>query len=367
MRQNPKISKLPNDITVWGDCYLNETSIEELPDKFFIGGSLILSNSSIKMLPNNFNVGGDLDLRGTNITKLPENISVGGDLRLSSIKISNLQSGQTVRGKIYSNGKKLSLDSNNKNAIMESTNRNDQAGKDQRHADQERWKAHETAVKPESGNGSGISKYVLTMLYISIVVGIASALSGFSQYSFLNRGSFSTSAAETYDMIYGGIATIQSVIYLLTGIGFLMWFHRSHKNLPSLGAEELVYSPGWAVGGFFVPFLNLVRPYQVAKEVFKASHPSEWSLSSSSDWKQVQVPSTIKAWWTFLLLANISEYTGWRVMSFANTIDGLQSATVIMLVSDILSVCGAYFAIKLVKVVDENQSTRRAALEKQYS
>ena len=40
----------------------------------------------------------------------------------------------------------------------------------------------------------------------------------------------------------------------------------------ALGANNLKYTPKWAVGCFFVPFLNLVMPYQVVREIWKASN-----------------------------------------------------------------------------------------------
>ncbi|QYO65100.1 DUF4328 domain-containing protein [Leptolyngbya sp. 7M] len=49
-----------------------------------------------------------------------------------------------------------------------------------------------------------------------------------------------------------GIATI---------VLFLVWLYRAHKNLFSLKPTHLDFSPGWAVGWWFIPFLNLVRPY----------------------------------------------------------------------------------------------------------
>jgi hypothetical protein len=39
----------------------------------------------------------------------------------------------------------------------------------------------------------------------------------------------------------------------------------------------MTYSSGWAVGYFFVPLLNLFRPYQVMQEIWKASeNPRSW-------------------------------------------------------------------------------------------
>ena len=49
---------------------------------------------------------------------------------------------------------------------------------------------------------------------------------------------------------------VYGIAYLITVILFLMWVHRSHKNLKALGADETKFSPRSAVLWWFVPFMN---------------------------------------------------------------------------------------------------------------
>lgn len=42
-----------------------------------------------------------------------------------------------------------------------------------------------------------------------------------------------------------------------------MWIHRAYRSLPALGEQGIRWSPAWAAGGWFVPFANLVIPYQI--------------------------------------------------------------------------------------------------------
>lgn len=48
-----------------------------------------------------------------------------------------------------------------------------------------------------------------------------------------------------------------------------VWMHRAFRNLPALGERGMVWSPGWAAGGWFVPFANLVIPYLCLRELWK--------------------------------------------------------------------------------------------------
>jgi hypothetical protein len=46
----------------------------------------------------------------------------------------------------------------------------------------------------------------------------------------------------------------------ITAILFLVWFYRAYRNLVRSGIQDLRYAPGWAVGSWFIPFFNFVRP-----------------------------------------------------------------------------------------------------------
>ena len=81
--------------------------------------------------------------------------------------------------------------------------------------------------------------------------------------------------------------------YIVGGILFCMWLVRASKNARALGARGMEFTPGWTAGWFFVPVLNLVRPYEAIKELYQASDPE----SGSTDWAVFEAPGFILAWW----------------------------------------------------------------------
>ena len=91
---------------------------------------------------------------------------------------------------------------------------------------------------------------------------------------------------------------VDILLFLTLVILFCVWVHRGNANARALGAQSMRFSPGWAVGWFLVPFMNLFRPYQVVREVWKASAPEV-----SSRWEQLQTPVLVKAWWAMLLVS----------------------------------------------------------------
>ena len=146
-----------------------------------------------------------------------------------------------------------------------------------------------------------------------------------------------------------GIAGWQMLASLITAIVFLMWIHRAHRNLPALGVRNLKYSPGWAVGGFFVPFLNLVRPYQVVKEIWKASDPH---LKDESSWERVAASPLFGWWWAFFLISNFLGRIGGRMAS------DLLAMNWAWLSSDLISIVAGILAILVVRGIDARQEEK---------
>jgi hypothetical protein len=75
------------------------------------------------------------------------------------------------------------------------------------------------------------------------------------------------------ELLYVGVSLLQLLIFIATAVAFLMWLHRAYRNLPALGATRLDTTPGWAVGYFFIPFANLVKPFQAVREIWHESAP----------------------------------------------------------------------------------------------
>jgi hypothetical protein len=136
-------------------------------------------------------------------------------------------------------------------------------------------------------------------------------------------------------------------IYIPTVILFCMWIYRAHSNLPALGALQLKYSPRWAAGAFFVPILNLFRPYQITKEIDLNSDPSPDPQSSQ----------LIGAWWTAWLLTNFSARASERMASKAETAESILAADYVTLGALAIEIVAAILAILVIRRITRNQET----------
>jgi Domain of unknown function (DUF4328) len=147
------------------------------------------------------------------------------------------------------------------------------------------------------------------------------------------------------------IGTIDSLLSLILVVLFSVWVYRANANARALGAQGMRFSSGWAVGWFFVPIMNLFRPYQVVREIWKASDPEV-----SSQWDQLQTPGLVKAWWATLLVS-------WIGIHLTNPSITHGLVTVLMAASAInllAHVGSCILALLLVRCIHRRQEARAA-------
>jgi len=111
--------------------------------------------------------------------------------------------------------------------------------------------------------------------------------------------------AESNDLRQQVIGISQTALAVVMIVFFLRWVHRAHKNLRPLGAQGLEFTPGWAVGWFFVPFLCLYKPHQVMCEIWAASDPMYMTLQRVN-WRRLSGAAFVGLWWAAWLLCQIT-------------------------------------------------------------
>jgi hypothetical protein len=90
-------------------------------------------------------------------------------------------------------------------------------------------------------------------------------------------------------------------------ITFYFWVYFMNNNVRALGAKGLKYGSVWAVGCFFVPFLNLWKPLEMMGELHKASQ-------NSKSWQEIETPSILGFWWA-----------GWIFSGFLHVFSSIES------------------------------------------
>lgn len=107
------------------------------------------------------------------------------------------------------------------------------------------------------------------------------------------------SVIDTLHTVYA----LNLMVVALTAILFIVWFFHAYRNLGRAGIGGLRYTPGWAIGAWFIPFLNLVRPKRIANDLWKET---ESAASVGPESRQgLRLPASINWWWGLWILGDL--------------------------------------------------------------
>ena len=162
------------------------------------------------------------------------------------------------------------------------------------------------------------------------------------------KQAFLTVAAK-YDIVSG----IASIIYLICAIIFLFWIYRASSNTHALNEKtKIEYSPGWCVGSYFIPLLNLYWPYKAMKEL--------WQLNVI----QANVrrsASIVFFWWITYLLLN---FTATIVSKLSvNDYSSFYLYILVDTASNVFGLISALLAIKIVNNINTAQVKKHESVK----
>lgn len=198
----------------------------------------------------------------------------------------------------------------------------------------------------------------MTFLAIMGCMDLLSILSEFGLVVLLaDDGRGNLVAPPWFTIVIGLFSLLQFVFYVLTAVFFLRWLHRAYKNLIPLGARELKYSPGWACGYWFIPIMNLFRPYQALRELYHCSSPTDPVMTGDYA-SRLPSPGWLSGYWAAWITMNILSNIGTRLGMNASSIEVLKFSAIVNSVASVVGVIAAILAIRLVRSVDERQRAR---------
>ena len=202
--------------------------------------------------------------------------------------------------------------------------------------------------------------FVVGCLSLYVLLSVAGLVADYSRIQTLSKATGGLGVPRPEAMQIDGqtllIRLALFIVVLLTAVSFLSWIYRAHKNLRALGATDLKYSPGWAIVGFFIPFLNIVRPYQVVSEIWRAS-AGETRWWGGAAWMYAETPIFIAVWWGSWLTLGILDSLGAFTVFGALGADQLLVATRYHVFYDIVGVASAALAITVVQKINARQES----------
>jgi len=192
---------------------------------------------------------------------------------------------------------------------------------------------------------------VVALLALLLLLELASVVSSLFQIELLTRmqvGDFTMDEADANDIRQGCIGLVWLAGFVVTAIVFIIWNHRAYKNVDAIGGGRSM-GPGWAIGGWFVPFLNLVRPFQVMRECWAAAVADDEPVVA------VSAPWWMSMWWALWIINNILGNIVFRFEE-PQEISGLITNTWWYIANDCTSIAAGVAAIVVVLKVTRAQT-----------
>lgn len=153
-----------------------------------------------------------------------------------------------------------------------------------------------------------------------------------------------TPAAEAIVVLVSTLALLTALIY------FLRWVHRLRSNLIALGSDTNT-TPAAAIAAYFVPLLNLVRPYKHLREVWNSSvKPSDPRVSP------------VKLWWLFVLATGLSASCAGEASVNAVLHPNAPSPAGYAMIHHILALAGLWCCAEMIRHLTAEQEQHAATL-----
>jgi hypothetical protein len=210
----------------------------------------------------------------------------------------------------------------------------------------------------------GRARAAVFLLWLCVALAAAGVVSDLMEHSLLSRieqGDFISQAdlidaVDSNDRRQGLIGGTQLALQVVAGIVFIAWFYGMYKNLRLMGRHPR-HGTGWAIGGWFVPILNLWRPKDIADQIYRGSDPD--SGYTDPLWEERTVPAVMHFWWAAwvgaLILWRVSAVMSREALQGAD-ISEYKNATIAMTVADILTVIAGILAVIVVRKLTERQA-----------
>ncbi len=192
-----------------------------------------------------------------------------------------------------------------------------------------------------------------------ILMGIQAALNGLTALSaFAAAGSLESGGLGGLGGLaaFSGIAVLSGVVGIAVIVVYLIWLYRAYSNLRALNTSFLgKFTPGWAVGWWFIPFANLVMPYQVVSELYVNSAPAP----TENGYPRMPSASIVGFWWAAFILRGILSWGSG--LGGRTSLSSIESTLYWAGITEIFAVIAGILCCVIVRRIDRNQEATASA------
>lgn len=187
-----------------------------------------------------------------------------------------------------------------------------------------------------NGKRASITKTIIGLL---IGITLLNAFSKFMDYQLLQQKTIDLRQLGANDLQNWLLGNTYFLGLLLLTYFFVRWFRRAYHNLHLLGAE-LSFDERWATWSWFVPVLNLFRPYKIMEEI--------WEQSAKLSRHQRVNYWLLGAWWASFLVSYLLSHFSSQLMLRAQNIRGVHLSNLLEIFADLSAIPGMVLLFLLI-------------------
>lgn len=189
------------------------------------------------------------------------------------------------------------------------------------------------------------------------LVNLLAVISGYMELELLQNLSLGVvpadevlAASDTRQMVIG---LLQTGLYLASIILFLNWFRRAYGNLHRMQVVAPEHQETMAVWSFVIPFINLYRPYQIAKEIITGIQMKLKAVVT--DYRPANNLGVLGVWWALFILTNYIGQFAFKTVFKDDTIEQLITSSQAYMVSDLLDIPAAILTLLIIQKISKDE------------
>lgn len=193
---------------------------------------------------------------------------------------------------------------------------------------------------------------VVVWLYVylmSVIANLAMVALEFEQLGGQSPAAAFTAGpgALRIEMMAGLTRGAEGLLFLVSGFLFLKWVYRVVANARTLN-PAMRFTPGWAVGWYFVPLACWFKPFEYFKAAWEVSH-------NPASPAQVYTPSVLRWWWGLWIASSIAGNISFRLSMMDSSAGMQQASDVFEMLSDGLSIPLTLILVGIVRRLSDRQ------------
>ena len=198
------------------------------------------------------------------------------------------------------------------------------------------------------------AKLATTFIWIVMGFQIISSISSFFQYLLLKSVaegySITPEVANANDFRQSIIAILFAILYLFSVVFFIQWFRRAYFN-QEIKFKSMASTNGWVSGAWFVPIMNLFKPFQLMQEIYE--NAENYLLDKEMIDEKKSRKSIIGWWWGLWIGTGVLSRISSSFLGSADDLGELIASTLFSIFMVVIFIPLSFLTVKTIQNYNE--------------